>query len=235
MANKAAILLPLFLILIFPVSFSQPHFPHVICGFVFYDGTPAIEANVTVTDERTGEMLYNITSKNGYFSVSLGDMPSGWKDGDKIKIVAKKSNLVGEGIISVDENVGFQQINITMRAAPMAGFDYSPLHPLMNEKIKFYSLVNASYYYWNFDDGNVSNEKNPEHAYKKAGNYSVTLMIKDKYGRVDVATKVIYVSPLNNQSNFTSINKHKNNIIVYLLISIIILIALLALLWKVLK
>jgi len=71
MANKAAILLPLFLILIFPVSFSQPHFPHVICGFVFYDGTPAMEANVTVTDERTGEMLYNITNKFCYMGKNI--------------------------------------------------------------------------------------------------------------------------------------------------------------------
>ena len=234
MANKAT-LFSLLLILFFPISFSQPHFPHVICGFIFYDGAAVPGANVTITNERTGEILYNITNKNGYFSVSLGDMPSGWKNGDKIRIVAKKENLVGEGVIVVDENKGYQEINITMNAPLSVDFSYSPSNPSVNEKIKFYCLVNASYYQWNFDDGNISNNKNPEHVYRKAGNYSVTLMIKDKYGRVGTVTKVVHVFPANNQSNFISGKRHKNNIITYLPIPVIILIALLALLWKVLK
>jgi len=58
---------------------------------------------------------------------------------------------------------------------PIARFDFTA-----NElAVKFFSLSeNSQQYYWNFGDGNTSDEMNPEHIYEQAGTYQITLECK---------------------------------------------------------
>lgn len=54
-------------------------------------------------------------------------------------------------------------------------------------------------YSWDFGDGAVSTEKNPEHIYNKPGRYTVILSTGVN-NKVETATKVVYVKPEQTQS-----------------------------------
>jgi gliding motility-associated-like protein len=59
-------------------------------------------------------------------------------------------------------------------------------------------------YSWDFGDGNTSTQKNPSHAYTKAGNYSVTFNAKDASGCIKTITKSGYIIDANPSVGFTS-------------------------------
>lgn len=233
---KRTTLLPFFLIIFLSsFSYSQPPLPHIIWGYVYYDGVVS-NANVTVLNERTGEKLYAITSADGYYSISLGDMPSGWKNGDGIKIVVEKDDLIGEAFLNVDDSVGNQQADVFLTPPPSADFYYEPENPHVNEEINFFYNSSSPYIVfiqWNFDDGNISNEKNPSHVYKKEGNYSVTLKIKDKYGREDSKVRLLNILNYENVENEETQGKDYSK---YVILLVIFLIAVSILfIWKSLK
>lgn len=50
-------------------------------------------------------------------------------------------------------------------------------------------------YSWNFGDGNTSNEANPKHRFDTAGNYTVTLQVRDNRGAVDVVSTTATITP----------------------------------------
>ncbi|HEC82846.1 MAG TPA: PKD domain-containing protein [Thermoplasmatales archaeon] len=236
---KRTTLLPFFLlILTFNIVYSQsqPPLPHVIWGYVYYDGI-VNNANVTVLNERTGEKLYGMTNTDGYYSVSLGDMPSGWKNGDTIKIIAEKGDLIGETFLNADNSVGNQQADVFLTAPPFADFYYIPTIPHSNEKINFFynssSEVEIVFIQWNFDDGNISNEKNPSHVYNKEGNYSVTLKIKDKYGREDSKSIVLNVLTTSDNKKEEQSKEEMNPYIIFIII--ILVVSLILFIWKSLK
>lgn len=49
-------------------------------------------------------------------------------------------------------------------------------------------------YYWNFDDGSTSDERNPTHTFNSAGSYNVTLTVTDNNGATATDTSKILVS-----------------------------------------
>lgn len=52
--------------------------------------------------------------------------------------------------------------------------------------VNFFNLsTNADEYYWDFGDGNSSEEKNPQHYYQEIGNYSVSLIATNEYQCAD--------------------------------------------------
>lgn len=52
------------------------------------------------------------------------------------------------------------------------------------------SSEGAENYFWNFGDGNTSDEENPEHQYQNSGNYSVELIVLNACGS-DTLTQVV--------------------------------------------
>ena len=58
-----------------------------------------------------------------------------------------------------------------------------------NEQISFSidvkNGIDPIYYFWNFGDGESSNEKNPKHIYLKPGYYKVKIKVKDKINDAD--------------------------------------------------
>ncbi|MFK8044432.1 MAG: PKD domain-containing protein [Crocinitomicaceae bacterium] len=72
-----------------------------------------------------------------------------------------------DGMVSIDE---YDEID--------ANFSQSPLKGVANEtSIEFNnSSTNATFWLWDFGDGNTSNEENPSHVYANAGIYQVTLI-----------------------------------------------------------
>ena len=110
--KKALIASIILFSLIFSIAASQE--PIVIVGVVSYHGEPVENADITVINERTGEKLNAITDEKGRYSVVLKDFPSGWEDGDVIKVVAKKDGLSGTAFITASSQHGYQWLNITM-------------------------------------------------------------------------------------------------------------------------
>ncbi|KAA0001705.1 MAG: PKD domain-containing protein, partial [Thermoplasmata archaeon] len=72
---------------------------------------------------------------------------------------------------------------------PNASFKFYPSSPFSFDTIVF---IDTSYdengkndissWDWDFGDGTTSNEQNPVHSYSKPGNYTVTLIVKDRAG-----------------------------------------------------
>ena len=65
-------------------------------------------------------------------------------------------------------------------------------------------------YYWDFNDGNMSNEQNPVHIFQNSGTYLVTLNVTDEYSSIGSNTILINVSK-NKVNGESSNDDHKDN------------------------
>ena len=91
---------------------------------------------------------------------------------------------------------------------PVANFDYLPSSPTTHDIIQFTdlsydsdgSIVNWT---WDFGDGNISYEQNPQHQYADNGIYNVTLTVKDDDGARSSVIKQITVANIPPVANFT--------------------------------
>ena len=72
-----------------------PGTPFQVGGHV-YQGTATVSgADVTVTNQVTGESLTTTTDSNGAYVVALGNLPSGHSAGDTIEVTATYSGMTG--------------------------------------------------------------------------------------------------------------------------------------------
>ncbi|MCD6573442.1 MAG: PKD domain-containing protein, partial [Thermoplasmata archaeon] len=86
---------------------------------------------------------------------------------------------------------------------PNASFKFYPSSPFSFDTIVF---IDTSYdengkndissWQWSFGDGSTSNEQNPVHSYSKPGNYTVTLIVKDRAGEESEFHAVLNVTNL---------------------------------------
>jgi PKD repeat protein len=77
---------------------------------------------------------------------------------------------------------------ITVYPTPVADFSVSPsVDPLPNATTVYFTNLSkgATSYIWNFDDGNSSNEINPQHFYALSGDYVMTLIALNTLGCAD--------------------------------------------------
>ena len=89
---------------------------------------------------------------------------------------------------------------IVSNVAPVANFSYSPENPTTADVIQFTDLSYDSDGYivnwtWNFGDGAISYEQNPQHSYSDDGIYNVTLIVTDDDRATNNITKQIIVLP----------------------------------------
>jgi len=91
---------------------------------------------------------------------------------------------------------------------PIAQFSFVPLSPSSDQIIEFTdestdsdgTIVNWT---WDFDDGTIGYEQNPNHQYTNNGLYNVTLLVTDDDGRNDTYWTVINVTNADPVSIFT--------------------------------
>jgi parallel beta-helix repeat protein len=87
---------------------------------------------------------------------------------------------------------------------PSADFTFSPLEPVVNERVTF--DASSSYdpdgaiilYQWDFGDGNITStaESTMTHYYRSAADYAVTLTVTDNSSAISSTSKVITMYPL---------------------------------------
>lgn len=85
---------------------------------------------------------------------------------------------------------------VIVHPTPVADFDVAPRVALLPDAVVkgFNKSQLAVSYLWDFGDGGLSSEKDPEHPYKKLGKYDVKLTVWSEYGCVDSITKPQIVS-----------------------------------------
>lgn len=108
-------------------------------------------------------------------------------------------------MLTVEDNNGlkdsyYREITVQPKNyLPTADFTFLPKEPKAGEEVSFAdkstdkdgSIVSWS---WDFGDGATSSEAEPTHAFSKAGNYTVTLTVRDDKGGEDVTRITIAVA-----------------------------------------
>jgi len=88
---------------------------------------------------------------------------------------------------------------VTISASPpVANFTWTPSNPETMDVINFTDTSiddgEVVSWIWDFDDGNISIEQNPNHSYNDNGLYMVQLIVGDDDGAIDVIVKQVKVS-----------------------------------------
>lgn len=100
----------------------------------------------------------------------------------------------GYGLIQADAAIS-QVINVSTNPPPVAAISYScTLLDCSFDGSGSSDDSGISSYWWDFGDGNGSNEESPSHTYSTAGEYLVTLLVSDIGLASDTATVTVNVS-----------------------------------------
>ncbi len=82
--------------------------------------------------------------------------------------------------------------SIRIRKLPTADFSYAPIIPVANTPIKFTNRSqNADLYNWTFGDGSGSTDVDPNHLYRKTGEFRVCLIARTLEGCADSICKTV--------------------------------------------
>jgi PKD repeat protein len=90
---------------------------------------------------------------------------------------------------------------------PIAAFSHEPSNPYSYDIVQFIDLSvdqddGINLWYWDFGDGNTTNQQSPTHIYIKQGTYAVNLTVIDHYGVFDQISKTIIIQNVPPTPNF---------------------------------
>ncbi|WP_258083168.1 PKD domain-containing protein [Thermococcus thermotolerans] len=94
-------------------------------------------------------------------------------------------------------------VNVLNNEPPTVSFTYSPSSEIRaGDRLRFEASAsdpdgNVESWLWDFGDGSVSTERNPEHVYSAPGVYVVSLTVGDDEGKKGMYSTEITVSPRN--------------------------------------
>ncbi|MBN2482073.1 MAG: gliding motility-associated C-terminal domain-containing protein [Bacteroidales bacterium] len=102
--------------------------------------------------------------------------------------------------VSGDGGDNWDYKKVTVHSKPLADFTFAPDYVWVRSQtedgtpVKFFNTTqNGSLYLWDFDDGTISTEFQPQHEYMDVGQYYVTLIAESNQGCYDTLTQVIPV------------------------------------------
>ncbi|MFK5854478.1 MAG: PKD domain-containing protein, partial [Bacteroidota bacterium] len=102
-------------------------------------------------------------------------------------------------VISSDGCSDTSSNSILINSLPFADYSYLPSDSLcVNELISFTdnSTSNIQSWGWDFDDGNISTQQNPQYSFSTSGNYNVQLLVTDNNTCADSVSLPVQVNPL---------------------------------------
>ncbi|MDI6833593.1 MAG: PKD domain-containing protein, partial [Bacteroidales bacterium] len=122
---------------------------------------------------------------------------NGANSGNLDNITAGNYNLT-----VTDNNGCSSSISITLTEAPMpeANFAAKPQITTIDDPMIYFEnySTGASFYEWDFGDGNISSYYSPTHTYEYPGIYHVVLTASDQYGCIDTAGANIIINDITN-------------------------------------
>ncbi|MBI2257841.1 MAG: choice-of-anchor L domain-containing protein [Flavobacteriia bacterium] len=144
---------------------------------------------------------YDTTSITASATLGLGEYSYFWPhSGDTSPTVVVAPPYTTTFIVEISDECQsyFVPIGSTVTVfKPLADFSYNTASLDINQNIHFFdNSNNAISYFWNFDNGISSEEKNPIIQFNEVGTYNVTLIIEDELGCKDTVTKPINVGYL---------------------------------------
>jgi hypothetical protein len=114
-------------------------------------------------------LLGELGANNGSWVDSIGFMPG--LVSDEFIYTSANQYLFPDTFWTIS-NIGGPSVTV---------IDNITLRTFVNHKVTFEPVSSGSDYFWSFGDGATSTKENPTHAYKKAGKYTVTLIIDGNY------------------------------------------------------
>ncbi|MFA5772493.1 MAG: PKD domain-containing protein [Thermoplasmata archaeon] len=184
------------------------------------------------TDKRVGEEIAftaNAIDLDGTvtkYKWTFGDgNTTDWLGNNTLKHTYLKAGQYTVSLIVMDDDNGTSTINSDTVSAsnnpPVADVIY-PQYIYVGEEARF--LGNNSYdtygsivsYLWNFGDGMTSIDISPNHTYKKAGNYTLSLKVIDDFGEATTIGKSIVVEENSSLVAQTSFKVEEKGIMDYI-------------------
>ncbi len=168
-------------------------------------GNQFIKYHINVDGENDSDALVDNNWYHYQFEVNQDKTVSFFID-DVLKYTsygAIDTNNDGSLIISGDSQLNYHHyidnIHIENLGYPIASFTYSPSSPSTQDTIEFTdtsydsddNIINRT---WDFGDGNISYELNPNHQFITADTYSVSLTVRDEDGNTDSYSTDISIS-----------------------------------------
>ena len=115
-------------------------------------------------------------------------------------------NFINSGVypvtLTATSNLGCEGTvtnNITVNPRPDAAFTINPNPALVLEDVNFIDISTGNQlnnWYWNFGDGEGSNNQNTIHNYENGGDFMITLIVTDINGCQDTTTSLISIALL---------------------------------------
>lgn len=138
-------------------------------------------------NESNSELLYEYTNVNDHFPYYIGDAVT--------LISGVNSNSSYEFFYEWEVESGCMSalIPLTVRPDPSADFGYTTT--LSQVAFQNTSKGSTDTWYWDFGDGEQSEEENPVHIYEKKGHYKVTFTVK-KGDCINVTSKDLYIKDI---------------------------------------
>jgi PKD repeat protein len=158
---------------------------------VEYTNMSSSSANSFLWHFEGGNPEYSVDKNPAVVYVMSGDFD--------VSLIAYGENgndtLVQEDLISVD-------------AGPVVDYSYD----IDGAKVSFTELASddASSFYWDFGDGNISEEVNPIHTYAATGNYKVTLYANNDCGQQSISKNIYVVVSAVSELPFTEVKLYPN-------------------------
>ena len=91
--------------------------PYPMDGYVVDDlGAPIAGANITFTNQNTGEVIYDDSSASGWYSNGADNFPSGYQEMHTIKYDVRYGNCTTTVFHVIDQSAGFRTMNISILA-----------------------------------------------------------------------------------------------------------------------
>jgi hypothetical protein len=112
----------LFLFSCMPIQAQKPHDSFVVYGTITVGNTPRNGATVTIRNMGNGEEI-TTTSKtddfenNGYYSVNLGNLPSGWNRTSEIRVTASYGGSSRSSTFTMPAEGTTKRIDISLPSA----------------------------------------------------------------------------------------------------------------------
>jgi PKD repeat protein len=163
-------------------------FPEPQIDFSTLPDSVCVNQNFNFTNLSTGVGGFNWDFGDGTFS-TLTNPTHSYPVSGTYTVTLTGTSLVNGCLASISHD-------IVVRVNPVTAFAPSPLQGCEPLNVSFTNnTTGATFYAWNFGDGNTSIQVNPSHTYANAGNYTVMLAAQSTNGCTDTAYVVVTVFP----------------------------------------